>query len=277
MPKLNDHTSLGGVNRGFPTTEWTRIIDTTQRGAILAELCQKYWKPLYSYLRCKGFPNDEAKDLVQGFFTDKVLGQEFVDKADRARGKFRTFLLVALRNYTINILKSDKLRQNHDPGAGESVEDTGPETEFNRVWAEELLQEVLKQLEQECYRRGKRIHWLVFREWLLEPKTDSDKARMNDICAKYDIASPSKAYNMISNIKSRFRVHLRDHLRLTVETDAEVDSEIISFMETVARLQSILFGRHLLLGAKSWQKPNLMFGSAGTETWKVLLVKLDVV
>jgi hypothetical protein len=47
--------------------------------------------------------------------------------------------------------------------------------------------------------------------------------------------------------------------------------------ETVARLQSILFGRHLLLGAKSWQKPNLMFGSAGTQTWKVLLVKLDVV
>jgi len=47
--------------------------------------------------------------------------------------------------------------------------------------------------------------------------------------------------------------------------------------ETVARLQSILLGRHLLLGAKSWQKTNLMFGSAGTGPWKVLSVKLDVV
>ena len=235
MAQFNDHTSLGGVNRDFPTTEWTRIIDTTQRTAILAELCRKYWKPLYSYLRCKGFPNDEAKDIVQGFFTDKVLGQEFIAKADRARGKFRTFLLVALKNYALNILKSDQRLQLHDGKAAESVEDADPETEFNRVWAEELLQEVLKELEEECYRRGKRIHWLVFREWLLEPKTDSDKARMNDICEKYAIAGPSKAYNMISNIKSRFRAHLRNHLRLTVETDAEVDAEIVGFMNIFAK------------------------------------------
>jgi hypothetical protein len=52
---------------------------------------------------------------------------------------------------------------------------------------------------------------------------------------------------------------------------------ILGNIETVARLQNILFGRHLLFGAKSWQKPNLMVGSGGTETWKVLLVKLDVV
>lgn len=235
MARFSDHTSLGGQNRGFPTTQWTMIIDTRQRDRIMAELCQKYWKPLYSYLRSRGFPNDEAKDIVQGFFTDKVLGQEFVRKADRTRGKFRTFLLVALRNYSINIIKSNKWPQGHDQDLGEPIEGDGPEDEFNRAWAEGLLQEVLEQLEQECYRRDKRIHWHVFREWLLEPEVGSNKTRMKDICAKHGIASPSIAYNMISNIKSRFRVHLRNHLRLTVESDAEVDAEIVSFMNIFAR------------------------------------------
>lgn len=235
MAKYRDHTSLGGQNRLFPTTEWTRITDTRQRDKILAELCQKYWKPLYSYLRSRGFPNDEAKDLVQGFFTEKVLGKEFLSKADRARGKFRTFLLVALKNYAINVIKSDKRRQGPDQKTAEPIEGDDPEAEFNRTWAEELLQEVLKELEQECYRRGKRIHWLVFREWILEPDVESNKARMEDICAKHGIDSPSKAYNMVSNIKGRFRAHLREHLRLMVETDAEVDAEIASFISIFAK------------------------------------------
>jgi len=234
VAEYSDHTSLGGVNRDFPTTEWTRIVDPSQRAVIFAELCEKYWKPLYFYLRCKGFGNDKAKDLVQGFFTDKVLGQELVGKADRSKGKFRTFLLVALRNYTINIVRSEKQPQGLDGGSGEPVENIDPEREFNRVWAEELLQEVIKELEQECYRRAKDVHWLVFREWLLEPRAVSDKAKMGKICAKYGISRPSKAYNMVSNIKKRFRVIIRRHLRLIVETDAEVDEEISSFMSIFA-------------------------------------------
>jgi len=50
MSKIDGDTAMGGLNERFPTTEWARILDPVQREAILAELCAKYWKPLYHYL-----------------------------------------------------------------------------------------------------------------------------------------------------------------------------------------------------------------------------------
>ena len=93
MAKPYDHTSLGGEGRTFPPTEWTRLIHCPQREVVLAELCRKYWKPVYCYLRSMGLGNEQAKDLTQGFFTEKVLGQDLVQKADREKGRFRNFLL----------------------------------------------------------------------------------------------------------------------------------------------------------------------------------------
>ena len=78
MARRHDHTSLGGEGRAFPPTEWTWLLSCPQREAVLAELCRKYWKPIYCYLRSIGFGNEQAKDLTQGFFTDKVLGQDLV-------------------------------------------------------------------------------------------------------------------------------------------------------------------------------------------------------
>lgn len=235
MSKRYDYTSLGGTNGRFPQTEWTRILDPRQRKAILSELSTKYWKPLYHYLRCKGFGNEEAKDLVQGFFTEKVLGREFLERVDKTRGKFRNFLLVAIRNYMINIQKKEKttIELNEKASGLEGIDDL--EAEFNRVWADEILQQILKELENECYERGKIAHWQIFREWLLEPAIDDDKTQMSSICEKYGVSSSSQAYNMISNIKMRFRTILRAHLRSFVDSDAEVDVEIDNFINIFSK------------------------------------------
>ena len=72
MTKRYDDTSYGGPNSRFQTTEWTKILNSGLGESILAELYAKYWRPVYSYLRRKGFSNDEAKDLIQGFFSEKV-------------------------------------------------------------------------------------------------------------------------------------------------------------------------------------------------------------
>ena len=235
MSKRYDYTSLGGVNRQFPPTQWTMILDPKRREAILAELCVKYWKPLYHYLRCKGFSNEEAKDLVQGFFTENVIGREFLERVDRTKGKFRNFLLVAIRNYAINVQKKDKTPSKPVGEADDLAGIEDPETQFSRAWADELLQQVLKELENECHRRGKTAHWQIFRRWLLEPTIDDDRAQMSSICAEYGVASASQAYNMISKTKMRFRAILRSHLRSFVESDAEVDAEINAFIEIFSR------------------------------------------
>jgi len=202
---------------------------------LISELCAKYWKPLYSYLRGRGFSNEEAKDLVQGFFTDKVLGQELIKKADRTRGKLRDFLLTAVKNYAMTLQRGKKPQQDLDQELERPGSTGDPEVEFNRAWADELLQKVLQELEQECHRKGKDVHWQLFHEWLLEPGVEAENLRLADISARHDISNPAQAYNMIANIKERFRIILRNHLRPLVDSDAEVGVEITNFLNLLSQ------------------------------------------
>jgi RNA polymerase sigma-70 factor (ECF subfamily) len=201
----------------------------------LAELYAKYWRPVYSYLRRKGFSNEEAKDLIQGFFSEKVLGQQLLQKADRTKGKFRTFLLTSLRNYATDLQRKERPTQELDDQPEKPDDGADPETEFDKAWAQELLQAVVKELEAECRGRDKNAHWEVFRAWLLETDSSDEKLDMSDICAKYGIDDASTAYNMIANLKGRFRKILRRRLRPHVDSDEQVDEEIGHFIDILSR------------------------------------------
>lgn len=229
MAKPYDHTSLGGADRRFPRTEWTRMLDNRQQEEVLAELCQGYWKPIYSYLRAMGFGNEQAKDLAQGFFTDKVLGQDLIQKADRTKGRFRNFLLRSVRNYAVSIQRTAKPHRSLDGDREDPGSAGKPEAEFNRVWADGLLQEVLAELERECYQRGKETHWHIFHDWLLDPQIERART-MSEICHQYGVADAGKAYHMIENIKRRFRTLLRSRLGQIVVSDTDVEAEIHEFI-----------------------------------------------
>ena len=235
MAKFNDYTSLGGKDYHFPPTEWTKILDPLQRESLYSELYAKYWKPLYSYLRTRGFSNEKAKDLVQGFFTDKVLGQELIQKADRSRGKLRSFLLTAVRNYAIVASRGKRLQQGLGTKTDDLAKRGNPEADFNRAWADDLLHQVLKELQIECRRKGKIAHWRLFNEWLVDPQVEGNDVRLRDIAAKHDIHEAAKAYNMISNMKERFRKIMRNHMGQLVDSDDHIDSEIADFIEIFSR------------------------------------------
>jgi RNA polymerase sigma-70 factor (ECF subfamily) len=220
---------MGGTDRNFPATEWTQLLDYSQKGAILSELCTKYWKPLYSYLRGSGFGNDKAKDLVQGFLTEKVIEQELIRQADKTRGKLRTFLLTAFKNYVINVCRSEKVLLDFDRTAGDTTFDD-PETAYERACADQLLQDVIDQLQVECHKRSKIVHWRLFHEWLLKPCANQRRLQMKDLCEKYGIENTAQAYHMIENIKRRFRSILREHLNMLVDSDREVEAEIHNFI-----------------------------------------------
>ena len=93
-----------------------------------------------------------------------------------------------------------------------------------------MLQQVLKELRTECSRKGKDVHWKLFEQWLLEPDVEADNIRLADIAAGHGVVEPSKAYNMISNVKERFRTILRNHLAQLVSSDEEIDAEIADFV-----------------------------------------------
>ena len=235
MAKKHQDTSYGGGSSRFATTEWTKILNCELGGAVLAELYTKYWRPVYSFLRRKGFSNDQAKDLIQGFFSEKILGQQLLQKADRTKGKFRTFLLTSLKNYATDLHRRERPAQELDGQPEKPSRTADPEAEFDMAWAQELLQAVLKELEAECRARDKNAHWELFRAWLLESDGSDDKPDMSGLCARYGIDDPSTAYNMVANLKDRFRKILRRHLRPHVNSDQQVDEEISHFIDIFSR------------------------------------------
>jgi RNA polymerase sigma-70 factor (ECF subfamily) len=91
---------------GFHTTYWT-LIQAASQGLggksrdALAALCQAYWHPVYSFICRYGFDREEARDLTQGFFT-LLLEKNYLLAADPERGKFRSFLLTAVKNFLAN-------------------------------------------------------------------------------------------------------------------------------------------------------------------------------
>ena len=90
----------------FDTTHWSAVLnakasDSGLAGEALARLCQSYWYPLYAFVRRQGYSPEDAQDLVQGFFA-RVLEKKYVQGADPDKGKFRSFLLIALKRYMVN-------------------------------------------------------------------------------------------------------------------------------------------------------------------------------
>src|ERR1700730_17415746 len=97
--------TIHGQNDPFAPTHWSVIIaagrseaDRELAQADLAQLCQTYWAPLYSFVRTRGYSLHDAQDLTQSFFV-YLIEHKIYTRADRQKGKFRSFLLASLKNF----------------------------------------------------------------------------------------------------------------------------------------------------------------------------------
>jgi RNA polymerase sigma-70 factor (ECF subfamily) len=106
----------------FTTTHWSVVLragqpDSPQTADALEQLCRTYWYPLYAYVRRQGHAPEDAQDLTQEFFA-RFLEKQYLPLADPARGKFRSFLLTALKHFLTN----DWVRTRRQKrGGGQSV------------------------------------------------------------------------------------------------------------------------------------------------------------
>ena len=252
--KESDRTVMGGSRGDFPETEWTRIsqvraTDEARRDEALSAICGRYWKPVYCYLRRKGRGNEEAKDLTQAFFQEVLLGKNFVARADKAKGKFRTFLLTALDRFLVSkhraatakkrspdgpLVRLDQLEAWQMPELGGGVT---PEEAFIYTWASELLQQVLDSVETQCGEAGQERHWEVFRRTVVEPLwSGQEPPKLADLCRELQIADEAKASNMSVTVKRKFQNALRHRIRQSVDRDDLVDQEIGEVMEILSRI-----------------------------------------
>jgi RNA polymerase sigma-70 factor (ECF subfamily) len=239
-----DYTNMGGTGEAFLTTNWSLIGqagsgDEDSSRTLIGLLMNRYWRPIYCYLRRKGYGNEQSKDLTQGFFHEVVLGHHLIEKADPAKGRFRSFLLIALNRYLINVRNEETAQKRIpkeklvpldmvEPAAlPQTVAQSAAEDCFDYAWVSTLLERVLEEVESKCHEDGKTVYWYVFRDRVLQPILDrTNPPTLKEICAKYGIEDDTKASNMIVTVKRRFQVSLRRHVRGSLTSDDQVNGEL---------------------------------------------------
>jgi RNA polymerase sigma factor (sigma-70 family) len=224
----------------FATTQWTLVLAAIQggsaaAGAALEQLCQRYWFPIYSFVRRRGSSPHEAEDLTQSFFAF-ILEKEALKKIDRQKGKFRNFLLASLANFLNN--EWDRLQTlkrgggfqfiNWDEAMAEArygvepVENLTPERLFEKRWARTLIEQVLNQLKLAYARAGKEILFNKLEPGLTGELSPGELAKW---AAELEMTEGAVKV-AVHRLRRRFGEMLRNEIAATVSSAAEVDEEI---------------------------------------------------
>lgn len=236
-PSESDHRTAGGV---FATTHWSVVLaagqpDSPQAQAALEALCRAYWYPLYAYVRRRGRSPQDAQDLTQGFFLSLLRGQ-YLTRADRARGRFRTFLLTALENYLHNehdralalkrggdreIVSWDGLEAERryalEPAGGLS-----PEQLFEKRWGATLLEQVLARLRAEFDQPERRA---VFDQLKPHLWGEDHATPYAELATRFNLSVPAIKVT-VHRLRKRYRELLREAIAQTVADPGEIADEI---------------------------------------------------
>lgn len=224
----------------FCTTHWSLVAAAVHShdpdsAAALESLCQTYWYPLYAFVRRQGRTAHDAQDLTQEFFA-KLLEKNYLNAASAAKGRFRTFLLVALKRFLAKEWERSRALKRggtriHLPLDAEWAEsryqaepaDTlEPERIFERRWAATLLEQALQRLREEYEQgaRGKEFEQL--KEYLAAERGSIPY----DALAGALGSSPGAARVQLHRLRKRFRELFRDQIAQTVSSTDELDEEV---------------------------------------------------
>jgi RNA polymerase sigma-70 factor (ECF subfamily) len=224
----------------FATTHWTVVLaagqkHTAQSDAALEELCRSYWFPLYAYVRRRGLGKEDAEDLTQAFFT-RLLEKNVLAGLDAEKGKFRAFLLAALKHFLAN--EWDKARA-QKRGGGEShlsldwqtadtkfqvaaTNEPSLDKAFDREWALALLARVIERLQAECEAEGRGKLFAQLKTFLMAGHGEAAQAEV----AKTLGMEEGAVRVAVHRLRKRYRALLRDEIAHTLSDPAMVDDEM---------------------------------------------------
>jgi len=235
-----DSETSPGASAVFVTTRWSvvlsaRAADAPAAEQALEELCRAYWYPLYAHVRRAGHSPADAEDLTQAFF-ERLLAKDWLAAADRGRGRFRSFLLGALKHFLANEWDKARARKRGGhlrivPLDGPSGEDRlrrepvgggSPEQAFDRRWALTLLDSVLDRLAGEYRAAGKAAQFARLKPALGADRSEVDYAQLSRELA----VSEGAARVAVHRLRRRYRELLREEIAQTVGAADEVEAEL---------------------------------------------------
>ena len=245
-------TSTGGEpprRPAFVTTHWSVVVtagrsDTPRAQAALERLCQTYWYPLYAFVRRRGYSIEDAQDLTQEFFA-RLLAHNWVVKADRCKGRFRSFLLMAMNRFLANewdAARTQKRGGGARPAplaletaetryAAEPATTLTPELEYDKQWALTLIEEVLRRLRDEYEQEGKASLFDEMKPCLIGSRDTQPYATL---AARLGMTEGA-VKTAVCRLRQRYRERLKEEIANTVAAPEDADEELRHLFRVLAR------------------------------------------
>ena len=241
MAEDSDRQEWPGASAArFATTRWSVVLtagggSSADSRRALESLCAAYWGPLYAYVRRRVSNVNDAQDLTQAFFAE-LLEKNYVGSATPDRGRFRAFLLTALKHFLSKEWDKAKAKKR---GGGRvpfpldfssddsrySVEPTGgltAEEVFDRRWAEALLGHVMARLERELTDDGKQTQFQQLRGFIIGQHEGATYADAGEALGTTSAAAKMAVHRM----RRRYRRLLREEVAQTVADPGDIEDEI---------------------------------------------------
>ena len=220
----------------------TREAGSPQAETALASLCEIYWFPVYAFIRRSGHSQDDARDLTQAFFT-RVLEKNYFKDARQERGRFRAFLLTAVRHFLSNQRDADRAQKRggghthlpleFDDGERryllEPVEHDTPERVYERKWALAVIAQAMQALTGKYERSGRRQMFEAVRPFL----TGDEPGSYADLAGRLETTEGALRV-AVHRLRQQFATVLRETIAETVERPEDVDEELRHLLTAVA-------------------------------------------
>jgi RNA polymerase sigma-70 factor (ECF subfamily) len=243
------HAAMSPAHAGaqFTTTHWSVVLNARDRDApaareALERLCRSYWYPLYAYIRRRGHSEEDARDLVQGFFA-RLISTEALSSIEPSKGRFRSFLIASCNHFLANEWdRANRLKRgggaeilSFDTAEGESryslepVDELTAEKLYERRWALTLIESTLRTLENESLSAGRAEAFAVLRSFL----SFDEEISYADAAARLQMTEGAVRV-AVHRLRQRYRELLRLKVAETLSAPHEVDAELAHLLTVVS-------------------------------------------
>ncbi len=232
----------------FVTTHWSVVLSACDKTSpaseqALEKLCRTYWYPLYAHVRRLGHSPSDAEDLTQEFFA-RLLHKDYLQAADRAKGRFRTFLLAVLDHFLAN--NWDRAQtQKRGRGqvavpldtalaerlyAADDGTETAPMQAYDRRWALTLVEQALGRLRAEYEQAGKAEDFVRLKVFLTAEPRSVPYAR---VAAELGVTEGALRV-IVHRVRHRFREIFREEVAHTLVDPRDLGEEIRHLVAALA-------------------------------------------
>ena len=240
MPVPESKGSLAAGGQAFATTHWSAVVlaggdSSPDARAALEQLCRAYWQPIYAFVRRQGCGPEAAADLTQEFFS-RLLASGALASVDRAKGRFRSFLLTSVKNLIVNEWRRAQTKKRGGDAAIFSLDEQSgeeryqneladaltPDKLFDRRWAETLLERVLLRVRDEWNARDRQQRFDELKVFLVERR---GTVPMVEVAARLGVTVPALR-SLLHRLRQSYRKAFLQEIARTVAAPEEIEDEI---------------------------------------------------